>query len=296
MHDPRVGRFFATDPLEKKYPWYTPYSFSGNKVIAFVELEGMEERWAIKDNAVVYDPGPKVGGYDSEASAYRALHAMRQKQYQHTTTISQDKRTPEQKERQRKEAKWQKVQDDSQKLIYSNPTNIIAHGVAVGVPELAMEVTGAKIVDFVGDTYRIFKLANKSSLIVRTMNKLDNGVELINITVNNVTANRLRVGNANGKVAVIGRGQTNRVDEFAKGINAETWKGFNPDLSDAENLAANKAWIQKLKDENYTVFDVGLDPKYTSKGDYYQSPQSTDFNKGDFYEMESKELFGDTPK
>ena len=72
MHDPRVGRFFATDPLEKKYPWYTPYSFSGNKVIAFVELEGMEERWAIKDNAVVYDPGPKVGGYDSEASAYRA--------------------------------------------------------------------------------------------------------------------------------------------------------------------------------------------------------------------------------
>ena len=57
-----------------------------------------------------------------------------------------------------------------------------------------------------------------------------------------------------------------------------------------------KKSIQKLKDENYTVFDVGLDPKYTSKGDYYQSPQSTDFNKGDFYEMESKELFGDTPK
>ncbi len=43
MHDPRVGRFFATDPLEKKYPWYTPYQFSGNKVIQFVELEGLEE-------------------------------------------------------------------------------------------------------------------------------------------------------------------------------------------------------------------------------------------------------------
>ncbi|MEW4923134.1 hypothetical protein [Algibacter sp. 2305UL17-15] len=43
MHDPRVGRFFATDPLEKKYPWYTPYQFSGNKVIAFMELEGLEE-------------------------------------------------------------------------------------------------------------------------------------------------------------------------------------------------------------------------------------------------------------
>ena len=43
MHDPRVGRFFATDPLTADYPHYTPYSFSGNKVIAFTELEGMEE-------------------------------------------------------------------------------------------------------------------------------------------------------------------------------------------------------------------------------------------------------------
>ncbi|WP_395060409.1 RHS repeat domain-containing protein [Flavobacterium sp.] len=43
MHDPRVGRFFAVDPLTSKYPHYTPYSFSGNKVIQFVELEGLEE-------------------------------------------------------------------------------------------------------------------------------------------------------------------------------------------------------------------------------------------------------------
>ena len=43
MHDPRVGRFFAVDPLTKEYPHYTPYSFSGNKVIAHVELEGLEE-------------------------------------------------------------------------------------------------------------------------------------------------------------------------------------------------------------------------------------------------------------
>ena len=42
MHDPRVGRFFATDPLEAKYPWNSPYSFSENKVINSVELEGLE--------------------------------------------------------------------------------------------------------------------------------------------------------------------------------------------------------------------------------------------------------------
>jgi RHS repeat-associated protein len=43
MHDPRIGRFFAVDPLTKSYPWYTPYSFSGNKVIHMMELEGLEE-------------------------------------------------------------------------------------------------------------------------------------------------------------------------------------------------------------------------------------------------------------
>lgn len=42
MHDPRLGRFFAVDPLADKYPHYSPYSFSGNRVIDAVELEGLE--------------------------------------------------------------------------------------------------------------------------------------------------------------------------------------------------------------------------------------------------------------
>jgi RHS repeat-associated protein len=42
MHDPRVGRFFAVDPLSPKYPFYSPYQFSGNRVIDMVELEGLE--------------------------------------------------------------------------------------------------------------------------------------------------------------------------------------------------------------------------------------------------------------
>ena len=42
MHDPRLGRFFAEDPLSAKYPFYSPYSFSGNRVIDMVDLEGLE--------------------------------------------------------------------------------------------------------------------------------------------------------------------------------------------------------------------------------------------------------------
>ncbi|MDK2772440.1 MAG: hypothetical protein KYX68_09470, partial [Flavobacterium sp.] len=42
MHDPRVGRFFAVDPLFKSFPWNSPYVFSENNVVSFVELEGLE--------------------------------------------------------------------------------------------------------------------------------------------------------------------------------------------------------------------------------------------------------------
>ena len=48
MHDPRIGRFFATDPLERDFPWNSPYAFSENKLIHAIELEGLEA-WEIKN-------------------------------------------------------------------------------------------------------------------------------------------------------------------------------------------------------------------------------------------------------
>ena len=42
MHDPRIGRFFAVDPLSGMYPYNSPYAFSENRVIDAIELEGME--------------------------------------------------------------------------------------------------------------------------------------------------------------------------------------------------------------------------------------------------------------
>jgi len=43
MHDPRVGRFFAVDPLAHQYHYNSPYAFSENDVISHVELEGLEK-------------------------------------------------------------------------------------------------------------------------------------------------------------------------------------------------------------------------------------------------------------
>ncbi len=42
MYDPRLGRFFAIDPLALDYPHNSPYAFSENRVIDKIELEGLE--------------------------------------------------------------------------------------------------------------------------------------------------------------------------------------------------------------------------------------------------------------
>ncbi len=47
MHDPRIGRFFAVDPLASSYPYNSVYAFSENVVINCVELEGLESEVAI---------------------------------------------------------------------------------------------------------------------------------------------------------------------------------------------------------------------------------------------------------
>jgi RHS repeat-associated protein len=43
MHDPRLGRFFAIDPLFKSFPHNSSYAFSENVVINAIELEGLEK-------------------------------------------------------------------------------------------------------------------------------------------------------------------------------------------------------------------------------------------------------------
>lgn len=53
MHDPRLGRFFAVDPLTKKFPQWSPYQFGGNQVISSEELEGAEPEKDLNVNVSV---------------------------------------------------------------------------------------------------------------------------------------------------------------------------------------------------------------------------------------------------
>ncbi len=68
MHDPRVGRFFALDPLMAKYPYNSPYAFSENKVIMYIELEGLETA----------NPFPWTGGAFTKAWGEQATNMSRE--------------------------------------------------------------------------------------------------------------------------------------------------------------------------------------------------------------------------
>ncbi len=42
-YDNRRCQFISVDPLGRKYPWYTPFQFAGNKPISHIDLDGLEE-------------------------------------------------------------------------------------------------------------------------------------------------------------------------------------------------------------------------------------------------------------
>src|SRR5690606_17161307 len=79
MHDPRLGRFFAVDPLAGDYPSKSPYSFVGGDPIGNQEVDG---RWWFsknkKNNTLHYGANKvKVAGasqYAFKMSSVRAVH------------------------------------------------------------------------------------------------------------------------------------------------------------------------------------------------------------------------------
>ncbi|UZR99108.1 hypothetical protein [Chondrinema litorale] len=80
--DVQIGRFHSVDPLAEDYYYNSPYAFSENKVVAHVELEGLEAAPAGKRNsagvAYIYYVGPDgfegwgLGGHTG--AAYYGMH------------------------------------------------------------------------------------------------------------------------------------------------------------------------------------------------------------------------------
>lgn len=153
MHDPRIGRFFAVDPLTKEYPHYTPYSFSGNKVIAFAEFEGLEDVWVADGSKIVKKVGPYVGAYTSYEAAnnrYLEFTARKPKMARPLAEIRSDN-----------------LEDQMNKYRGVNPGLAVSRGVIDGfgqapgviLPEMAF-AKAAKL-------YKVYKTAKQSKMAIQ---------------------------------------------------------------------------------------------------------------------------------
>ena len=76
IYDPRLGRFLSVDPLTREYPWFTPYQFSGNKPIAFVDLDGKEDKWYMVEYFLSAD-GSCIERVDIQDLSYEKINGER---------------------------------------------------------------------------------------------------------------------------------------------------------------------------------------------------------------------------
>jgi RHS repeat-associated protein len=80
MHDPRLGRFLSVDPLAAQFAWNSPYTFSEDRVLDAVELEGKEAKLIITDEVIGYTPQRVYGQTGNmENSGYIVVPVYRMK-------------------------------------------------------------------------------------------------------------------------------------------------------------------------------------------------------------------------
>jgi RHS repeat-associated protein len=65
IYNPGLAKFLSVEPLSASYPWYTPYQFAGNKPIACIDIEGLEELWVVARSFI---PAPKLSNPDPLSS------------------------------------------------------------------------------------------------------------------------------------------------------------------------------------------------------------------------------------
>jgi len=78
MHDPRIGRFFAVDPLAPKYPHNRPYAFSENRVIDGVELEGLEVKLVFNSKDLSEEMKTAIEVYKADGNYEKLMQATKE--------------------------------------------------------------------------------------------------------------------------------------------------------------------------------------------------------------------------
>ena len=74
FYDPQIGRFFVTDPLADKFPYYSTYQFAGNEVPNAIDIDGLEP-WYTRDGSLATGMS---GPYDPTVMNQRGLYTQAQ--------------------------------------------------------------------------------------------------------------------------------------------------------------------------------------------------------------------------
>lgn len=114
----------------------------------------------------------------------------------------------------------------------------------------------------------------------------------LNCSVNgeykSITSQRIMEGWNPKKITIIGRSQDDRIEPYKKAlknklgndydiVTIKDLPGWNPNIE--ESLEINRNWIRQLKEDGYTFYDLGFDPRFPTKGN------------SEFYNMELSEIF-----
>jgi RHS repeat-associated protein len=71
-------RFISVDPLQFKYPYYTPYQYAGNKPISFIDLDGGEEEIPQQDIQQTINESTIVNEYIENGTTFKSVESSLQ--------------------------------------------------------------------------------------------------------------------------------------------------------------------------------------------------------------------------
>jgi RHS repeat-associated protein len=246
MHDPRLGRFFAIDPLFKEYPWNSPYAFSENRVLDAVELEGKEAffihgtnsnpgRWIENQNTI-----PILMKLTNNTVANSDFSWSNKKGYKHNGSYNDENdRAVVAKDLALYVIKNRKPDEEITLIGHSHGGNV-----AIQAAKIIYELTGEKvnIITIATPSYNDASKEDPSSSkdAINDMISLHSDNDLVQVSLANIAGSKTAGRTFNSPIVR----NTQIEDKKVKG-DKETLAGHSFDISQPEQIA--KANITKLR-------------------------------------------------
>ncbi|MDF2380349.1 hypothetical protein JMG10_02640 [Nostoc ellipsosporum NOK] len=298
VYNPALGKFLSVDPLRGKYPWYTPYQFSGNKPIACIDLDGLEEQWKVEfdprvDYKPVFDaPGVLPGvnnaihnglsfvwnGVVGSASdllfgtwnlGVDAVYGKFDQVYATDLFVNGLDRLNDY---------WSHTSGQQKISDLNTFVSDIRNWEAI--------VAGGGVSSFAKKSVSLSTFVGKGAgadMVLPLADELANIAKSSKAPIEYVSVYGQKQMD---KFIVLGRNQADRVEVFAqelkdRGMNVKTILNDLP--LGPDDVLQNGSWLDQQIKSGYSIIDIGLDPRFTSG----QATGTPNFDFGGYYGFET---------